>query len=263
MAVEDTEWVLSYENIDIHLGLASSTAFFPNGQPQIGAAEVRSERFPRPRGDGVIMGQDYLGGRTISFDLGVNLTHSQADAYAKVDLLAMGWQADDLRKDSREVAQLFINTPGRERCVFGRPTRFAPLPERDGYISVLAEFETVDSIFYDGELQTEIVNGGSSNSVAIGGRAVAWPIFTIFSPTNPVISFGDIDLEVDVSGGGTITINTRPWVSTVLQGVTNVSRAGKVPLPLWKCGLTPGSHSIAATGCDHVNVQWRDSHTWL
>jgi hypothetical protein len=254
---------------------------------------------PRPRADGIALGVDYRGARTITFDLGVNGA-TEDDARDQFATLAKAWRADPIRRTSGAVAELHVQYRGRERVIYGRPRRLVSLDEEAwlGWLAVLADFAAVDDVYYgasDGSVSFGIVppTGGGlvmpfafpltstassdrSESITVGGDLNAWPVVTFHGPiTNPSLALTGLwtlELAASIAAGSRVTVDTRPWARTVLRnGSATASLAGSLTRSsarLSGASIPPGTYEavlqgIDGTGTASVDITWRESYSSL
>jgi hypothetical protein len=252
-----------------------------------------------PGEDGVMMGRDYLQGRTLSWDLMVD-RETAADARALWQSLESAWDAADTRSTPGAVVPVRIQPPGRGVVLaYGRPRKIAPADMqfmRNGGVPITADFATVDRFFYDDVeqevsfgIRPTIGSGGgitwpvtwpitwasadtANSDVAVNaGNARTWPVITFTGPVvNPTIVLGDnlhtLKLVATIAENETVTIDTRPWVRSVtrddggsLAGTMRGSRLSDLV-------LMPGSTLISMQGIDlsgtaSGQLRWRSAYT--
>jgi hypothetical protein len=252
-----------------------------------------------PGEDGVMMGRDYVQGRTLTWDLMVDCATAD-DGRALWRALETAWDARDTRFTPGAVIPVRILPPGGAAVLaYGRPRKIAPSDMvfmRDGGIAVTADFATVDRFFYDDAeqelgfgIRPTIGSGGgitwpvtwpitwasadiSNSDVAVNaGDAPTWPVITFTGPvTNPTIVLGDnlhtLKLVTTIAENQTVTIDTRPWARSVvrddggsLAGAVRGSRLADLVLP-------PGPTLISMQGIDlsgtaSGQLRWRSAHT--
>ena len=120
--------------------------------PDVSEVQIVSEDAPRPRADVVRFGQDYRGGRTWTFTLGVKAGSERA-AELLLGEVERAWRGDGVRLAAGALAQLTTQVNGQERTVYGRPRRFTPNYSllSAGEASAIATFDTQDDVWYGPE----------------------------------------------------------------------------------------------------------------
>lgn len=261
------------------------------GDPDSEVADAR-----RARSDGTDFGVDFLGGRTISFDIGVTGA-SPTVVRTNQARLAQTWRADAVRSRPGAVAALYSRYRDIERVTFGRPRRYtANLSEvtTNRFAQVTADFTTADANWYSADLNSQ----GIALSAALGGgisfpakfplnfgaesdRSVgitvdtdlpAWPVITISGGdiTNPVIEVAGLwtlALRTTLAYDETLVIDTQPWARTILKnGTTSLAGAltrssarlsqASLAAGVYELGFRGGSVSQTPT----ATVQWRSAH---
>jgi hypothetical protein len=252
-----------------------------------------------PGDDGLMMGRDYLQGRTLSWELVVN-GYTSATGRAQWQALEAAWDARNTRLTPGAVTALRLRVPGGQTCVaYGRPRKIAASDlqfMRSGAIPVVADFSTVDRFFYDDVEQVlsfgirpTIGSGGgitfpvtwpitwasadTSNSdvVVNAGNAPTWPVITFNGPlVNPTVVIGDnlraLQLVTTLADNETVTIDTRPWSRSVLRN-DGASLAGALRgSRLADLVLQPGPTLIGIQGIDldgtaGAQIRWRSATT--
>lgn len=283
------DWRLTYDGVDFPFGTIASKYVFPqSGPPEIGALDIQDEDTQRPRADGVLFGQDFRGGSTVTFDIEIH-GETEAEALGLLEDLAQVWSADSLRNTPGALAVLTAHTG---RSTFGRPRRFQPkldlLPF--GIVAVTCDFATADTLWYGPEQSNSIkfvpdLGGGlvaplrsplsttatsdRSQTVTIGGTQPVWPVFSIAGPiTNPEIEIaGQFKLayQIALGAGDVLTIDTRP--NSRASAVNGRNVAGSLLARysrLADAQMRPGRYDIAfrgmsATGTAELTITWRDS----
>lgn len=262
----DATWTLAYASTVLTLGPPAADAWVTEAVA-LGVPDLTTEDSNRPRTDGVAMGQDYFGGRTITFP-GLACNDATRDlALARYGKLATAWRADSVRKVPGAVATLTVDTPGRERLVYGRPRRLgAPVLdlEHQGYISTQADFACVDDVFYGATEQSVSVASGASATITVAGDLAAWPVIVLTNTSSScTVTVGGYALTLSGLTTTTATLDTRPWVRTI-RSATGINLAGKLSRTarLGRAGLTPGSRTVSVTGAD-MALSWRPTYTSL
>lgn len=252
-----------------------------------------------PGEDGVMMGRDYLGSRTLSWSLVVN-QYTASAGKERWGALEAAWDARETRLVPGAVTALRMQDHGSGvRVAYGRPRKFTPADlsfTRNGAIPVVADFTTVDRFFYDDVEQVmsfgvrpTIGSGGgitppftpplmlspadTSNSdvVVNAGNAPTWPVIIFTGPiVNPAVVIGDnlhtVRLQTTLADNEVVTIDTRPWMRTItrsdgasLAGTARGSRLADLI-------LMPGPTLIGIQGIDldgtaSGTIRWRSAYT--
>lgn len=261
----------------------------------IGDAGVRVGDRDNPSGGGQQFGLDYRDGRTISMELWTDTT-TAADARSAWSALRRVWSADTTRATSRAVIPLRLRMPGSGTVrVYGRPRRLTPATQRmrdAGLVDLVADFQTADRLFYtdvERSIQLGLVASGGGgitwpitwptiwapsgrsrqDTVMNWGDAPTWPVITIAGPVaQPEIEFLGTDrrvrLNMTIPHDRTITIDTRPWVRTILRD-DGASFAGALRGDaLADLQLPVGQTTVAYRGTDlsgqsACTILWRDA----
>lgn len=258
------DWSLTYTGTTFHLNEANDAGdtFFLN-EPEWGTATTTNEDAPRPRSDGIAMGADYRGGRTVTFTLGVSDVNVPL-ALDKLARLERAWRGDSIRLKPGSVGQLACLRSGRQRAVYGRPRRIAPTGALldAGYFEVVCDFATVDDTFYG--LTVNQADLTPSATVTIAGELPAWPVVTFGPGTSPKFKVdGTTVIDLGMTVTGSVTVDTRPWRRTALdQDGDSVAGALARSTRLVRAGITPGSRTLSVTGGNAV-VSWQSSHSSL
>lgn len=282
-------WILTVGSSSLPFGTVDSRLVFSSA-PDIGAAEVEVDDVVRPRGDGILFGRDYIGGRTITFDIGV---HGDDEAHARTLLrdLATAWRADELRDTPGAMASLTSDTG---RTIYGRPRRFAASYEyiSQGFALVTLDFRATTDLWY-GEAEsfsvgivpptgggllapladplTSTASSDRSQGFTIGGEMPVWPVYTVTGPiTNPrleIVNYSTLDFRLSLAYDESLVVDSRPWARTISRGGT--SAAGSLTpssTRLSAAALPPGPHEfvlrgISETGTAAASVTWRTAYS--
>lgn len=289
--MKSAEWLLSYPGTSFSFGEGQPVELW--GPPEFGDAELTSDDEARPRMDGTMFGQDFRGGRTITFTLGMQVENDHAAVMQLASRLETAWRGDAVRSTPAAVATL---TSGEaNRMVLGRPRRlaidYAGLYR--GWLRAVADFATIDDVWYDAQQRfanVQVAPPSSGGFLApfitpIGTMAPAtahgvinvvtelpaWTVATIYGPiSNPtfrVTNLFDLKLRTSIPAGESVTIDTRPWKRTILRDSDGASLAGKLDrrTRLDRTGLSAGRHEIALLGTDgtgsaSMTVRWAGSY---
>ncbi|UIW13433.1 minor tail protein [Arthrobacter phage Amyev] len=281
-------WRLTYPGEDLVFGSIDS-GYVLTSAPDLGAREIDDEDERRPRTDGVSFGQDFIGGRTITFELDVNGT-DEADAKTKLARLSRAWRADVVRTTPGATATL---TSGSGRVAFGRPRRFASNDDLQphGLSTVVADFAAADDTWYGGTEQGVTVSlvpapsGGllaplaaplsttlasdRSQGLTIGGELPTWPVFEIRGPiTNPAVELVGalrMDFSLTLAYDQKLVIDTRPWARTILRnGASVAGTITRTSTRLAHAALDPGAYEFvlrgtATSGNPSATIRWREA----
>src|SRR5690606_34404251 len=108
-----------------------------------------------------------------------------------------------------------------------------------------------------------------------GGLVETWPVVTINGPVQrPKVELTDlwfVELDANLAGDQSVTIDTRPWARTVLRN-DGASLAGKLTrrsARLSKATIPPGSQfqvrfsGTDLTGTASMSLRFRDAYPYL
>jgi len=281
-------WRLTYPGVALPFGTVESGYVFA-AAPDLGARSFLTEDTGRPRGDGRLFGQDYVDGRTITFDLAVH-GDDEDEARQRLGTLSRAWRADAVRLEGGAVATLESD---RGRVAFGRPRRFASTDEAlpQGLSLVTADFETADDAWYGPENRADVdlvppAGGGlvaplasplsttatsdRSRVFTVGGTLDTWPIFEIRGPiTNPVLEVMGayrLELRTTLTASHRVVIDTRPFARSILRNGASIAgtlapHSGR----LSQAALPPGTYELVLRGTSEpgtarATVRWRDAY---
>lgn len=256
--------------------------------PEVSTVDIETDDTSIPRGDGVVMGQDFYGAQTVSFDLSLRPegVATPADFLGQVREF---WRDKTHRDAGGKVVEL--RAPNL-RSAFGRPRRFSPDRdnEKHGIITVAADFECVSDLWFGEERVSTVtlvpplgqgleeplvepltiagaaVTGGA---LSVGGELPAWPVFTFRGPiTNPSVwtPMWDLQLRVALAWDDVLVVDTRPWVRSMRL---NGGPAAGLLMPgsswLEDLSIPPGSYQaqlrgIDPTGTSQVEIAVRDAY---
>lgn len=252
-----------------------------------------------PGEDGVMMGRDYLQGRTLSWDLTIN-RETAAAGQADWRALEGAWDARDIRLTPGAVMPVRLRVPGGSTVVaYGRPRKIAPADTTlmpVGRIGITADFSTADRHFYD-DIEQEVsfgiqptigIGGGitwpitwpirwatpdtSNEDVVVnGGDAPTWPVITFTGPIiNPTVVLGSneytLQLVTTLAENQSVTIDTRPWVRSVVRDDGGSLAGALRGSRLADFVLQPGTTAVAVQGVDldgtaGGRIRWRNAYT--
>lgn len=277
------------------------TPYFTMEHPQITAGDDRFGDVDLEREDGIVFGEDYAGGKTILFELGVQTWNNANPHLAGADaleVLEQTWRSSAYRSSPTKHAVLRSRAvPGRTRIAYGRPRRYSEATSRlshRGFSTVLCDFQTIDGKWYDEIEQTQTVkltfksSGGFKSpiktpirteppavaitrDVVVQGTVPAWPVITINGPvTDAVATLGPLSLvfKGQLLAGESMTFDPRPWSRGVLRqdGANLAGQIGFDTQPMRQFQLPPGTHAFGFLGFDSsgtstATVSWRNAYT--
>lgn len=283
-------WKISYGDTALYFGNLKSGYVF-NTAPDMGTREfARIGDAARPRSDGMSFGQDFIDGRTITFDLTVN-GPTEDECVARLGRLSTVWRADKVRLTTGAVATLESE---RGRLLYGRPRRFAST-DADlcfGVCTVTMDFQTADDNWY-GDENTETIDfmpvlGGGlvaplasplsttstsdrSRAFEVGGQLATWPLYDIRGPiTNPTVEIVGkykITLHTTLRADQVVTLDTRPFARTVVRdGRSIAGTLSRDSIRLSQAALDPGRYEMVLRGqtaarTASASVRWRNAYT--
>lgn len=281
-------WRLVYPGVELPFGTIESGFVFETA-PDLGARAISNEDAARPRGDGRSFGQDYVDGRTITFELAVP-GNDEEEARQRLGALSRAWRADSVRLSSGAVATLESD---RGRVTFGRPRRFASAEEwlPQGLALVTADFETSEDAWYGPEQRADVslvpAPGGGlvaplaaplattatsdrSRVFTVGGELNTWPVFEVAGPiTNPVVEIvGVLSMEfrTTLAEGETLVADSRPFARSILRnGASIAGTLAPRATRLSQAALAPGRYELVLRGTSEPGtaraaVRWRDAY---
>lgn len=263
------------------------TGYLTITRPVIEGGALRENTRDRPREDGVMFGTDYMGAKTVTFEVGV-LTDDIApdDAYranlAYLDHMEGIWRHRRWRRNPEAMAMLRTCEGGETWRAYGRPRNYeevvGPLTKH-GYSNAIATFGLIDSSWYSDDEDEAVVavSAGSIGGIkaplkaplglaqptqgwghmTVGGTRETWPVIEFRGPiSQPEVRIGD-DFVLGLNGGlGTkdvIIIDPSPWVRAVYRTSDGAGMAGRLTgrsLALSDAFLDPGNYMVNLTGFD-------------
>jgi hypothetical protein len=139
------------------------TGYLTLTRPAHTAADLRAGDVEPPQEDGRTFGRDYLGGKSVTFEIGVltdafNMLDAGDAHRANLDHLDAldGWWLDErLRNSPRAYAMLRSHEGGQTWRAYSRPRRYEEAAGRltqQGFTPVVCSFDLVDSRFYADEI---------------------------------------------------------------------------------------------------------------
>lgn len=267
----------------------------------IGGVDAEVGDVPNPVGDGLVFGRDFKRGMLLTFEVSV-LRSTADEAKAEAGELAKRWDSPALRGSPRQVVPLRIRQPGsRTVVVYGRPRAWERTSAERllavGRADYTATFMCADNLFYaesaeggDRSITLSLVASAGSgitwpvtwpiawgspvvrqDAVVNAGDSPSWPVITIrgpvAQPSVELVGTGrSLRLDTTLAFDRSITIDTRPWVRSVLRD-DGASMAGVLRgAALAEFQLPPGQTVFAYRGTDMsgqstCTVAWRDAYS--
>lgn len=288
-------WVLAYPGQSFAFGTLADNYPF-DVQVDIGDPDSENQDNRHPTSDGVIMGSDSLGGRTLTFSMitipGFPLPAKPWDvALDRASAFMAVWRGGTMRRNPGSYAT--ITNQDRGRLAFGRPRKASPNMKnaRKGKVSIVATFDTVSPDFYStSEKSIQLVpnsggsNGGDSNNsvvrgpgatvagnIPVSGDVETWPVIVLHGPgtsweveaatgNNQAWTF---KLEGALTSGQEFLLDTRPWrrSATINGGPATGRLAGsqidKMKLPVGNYNIRVKADGTGGNG--YGLVTWRDA----
>lgn len=267
----------------------------------LGLVESRVHDVEPPTEDGLWLGVDYLGGRTVRIDAGIRAAGNPTavlDTMAALHAVA----SPDIRLQGGATTTLRLKLPGRPvRVVRGRLRRAAATMAQlvHGWVPLDIEFQAADATYYGDYEQTvtipiSVLEGGGFTApvvapilvdgpgdtrpgrITVDGTAPAWPVLTIHGPTSGTVSNVRIlhietgrvlEFPASIPAGQWVTIDTRPtWRTVTLSGggTTTLTPASRID----QFALPPGDSELRWTATDptltaSLDVRWTPAFTTL
>lgn len=277
-------WRLTYPGTDIPFG-PTATGLPISAAPEYGPTDLSVDDQNGARSDGVILGQDFRHGTTITFELhAIGATRDEAAALATAFMTA--WRGDAIRSTPGAVAEL--RAPSG-RSALGRPRR-AALDEtlaRHGKYAITVDFVTIDDVWYGdvesievpialsqsgglvGPLKSPLVSRGSStrqNAFVVGGTLPTWPTITMNgSILNPVVAVAgrfQYAAATSLKYDENIRIDSRR--GTVLRNGSQLAALTRSSDLIEDALLDPGAYTLtlsgsSTTGNPTAEIAWRSA----
>lgn len=240
----------------------------------VSAVDLRVDDVASPRSNGVLMGTDFKGGMTLSFDLWAR-GDTDREVQDKLTELRRFWDATDGIAGGGDVLRL--DSP-YGRSVFGRPRKIAPTNvtrTSQGWLTVTADFECVSDLWFGDEwsalvslvpplgrgLVAPLVEPLTIQGVALNasgfvvpGDSACYPVIEFRGPiTNPSLHAEDWTLRVrgSLAYDEVLRVDTRPWVRSLsLNGRPVAGMLMPSSSRLRDVVLRPGFHSVQLRGTD-------------
>lgn len=179
-----------------------------------GPAENRADDKPAPGRDGVIAGQDFLGGATWAFDLSTN-RDDLGGARATAAALEAAWKDPAIRLNATAKVPLSYEMDGAWRRVYGRPGQIqgmgADVLASLGVGRLTADFRVLDPLHYEEEETAVVLTIVPATTGGLEAPLAA-PLSTVRSSApraGQVVNGGDAATPLKVVFHGPVT---DPWV---------------------------------------------------
>lgn len=216
----------------------------------LGQPSVRSQDVEPPGEDGLWIGADYYGGRTLRIDAGISQSGNQSGSLDTLAALQNDADTAGVRGAGGLTMNLRLKFPGRPtRVVRGRLRKLEPDVTKSihGWIPLDIEFQGQDHLYYADEPDSTSMPLGSLTAggltfplmfpfeiagdpsavgrpgfLEVAGTANTWPVIRINGPcANPrithVASGRVLQVQTTLSAGEWVEIDTRPGWRTVLR----------------------------------------------
>lgn len=298
----ERQWVLEHPGVSFAWGGQDPANPFrlPRGiynlaPPEQAATDVATEDTTKPRQDGVRFGQDFRGGRTWTFTLGVKAA-TPAAARALLASAELAWRGEGVRLTPGAMASLTTMVGGQYRTMYGRPRLFTPNLTNigQGEASAVCTFDCFNDLWYGPQqqvrvnLQPSATSGGftvpmtvplviaasasAAGGLIIGGNLPTYLAAEIHGPIGQPVLFSptagwQVRLNVGLGTGAVVTLDARPWEQSITTGEGG-SLAGKLDRGgyLSDLKLAPGSHEVGLKGVDvtgaaYVMLRWQSAHS--
>lgn len=300
----ERQWLLEYPGVSFAWGgrdpvnnpFRLPRGVFNSAAPAWGEAAVTTEDADRPRDDGVLFGQDWRGGMTATFELGMAGTTEMHARQLQAEA-QRAWRGDSIRGVPGAVAALTTQVGGQLRTVYGRPRKFTPGPvvPQTCRASATATFDCVTDVWYGPEqtvridLPTAPAGGGltfpftwpavfagsaeAGGGVTVAGTLPSPVVAELYGPiSNPALrmtGLWTLPLTTSIPAGQMVTLDSRPWRQTILRG-DGASLAGFLSRTarLSTAVMPPGSYEAALIGSDptgtaYALVRWQNAYAGL
>lgn len=263
-----------------------STSYVTLTHPAITSDEPGTADAPMQREDGTDFGEDWQGGKTAAFDIGV-LTDRTAAPHVNggraLEVFESAWRARKWRTNPHAYAVLRSHmVPGQVRRAYGRPRRYAETTDsltKKGYSTLLADFTARDGKWYD-DVETTVQVGltagredgfyapiitplvtvpattGRPGRVSIGGTEETWIRVTIRGPiVAPVVKVGPLTVaftSLSLAAGQWVEVTGHPWRRQAVRhdGASVRGLLTYQTAPLKDMFLEPGDYPVTLSGSD-------------
>ena len=261
-----------------------------------GSGSTRTQDVDVPMGDGRLMGRDFHSAPSWMFDFYTNVW-DWAEALDLADTVAAVWSGDQVRDTPGEVMPLRYWMADRWRRVYGRPRNFSPpdggLFSKLGRAEFAASFDLVDRLHYDDAEQSASADmvpttiggfvapfvapitfespleGYTPRGLIVGGSARVGVAVEVEGPvTDPWVEVTDqwrVQFIGTLQAGDTFTLDTRPWVRTVLRNGTPATGALAASTMVQDVKLAPGAYEMSfgglgASSTARATIKWRNAY---
>lgn len=254
-----------------------------------GTAELIGNSTKIAGSDGVRFGRRQYGSSTWAFRLFAD-RDNPAGALESMQQLGDVWPQEAVRLTPDTVSALRYRLAGRTRVIFGQGGRWTPAIDNTllgGTFAVAADFETVDHLYYDDEVNVSEVpiapplsvgglippfippftslgtNPTRSGDIEVGGNRPT-PVWVVF---NGPVSDPRIDVSGHLSNGNAwagwtakvedvvytddpVIIDARPWARSATRLGGGSVRVSPRVTKISQMLLPPGRHKIMFSGLD-------------
>lgn len=291
-----------YELGGVVFGLDCPIGLFEDGWTPT-SAQLRTKRTAMPAGHGTRFGREVRGSATWGFKLFTNCD-TEEDAWAALAELQDAWEDEDVLGVADVVVPLRYTVAGQTRRVYGRPGRWTATPNNfslSGRIDITCDFDTVDQLVYEDELQTQTIglqapydpDAGitiptivpfttrprrvSRDSTVTVGGTVPTPVWLTFNgplanaeveavakpktATRPAFEGWTAELLDPVAENDPVTIDARVWARSATLRSGGGVRVSPRRTRISKMLLPPGQHDLIFTG-DDVTGQASVTVSW-
>lgn len=270
------------------------TGYLTLTPPSYSTTGTREGDVERHREDSVALGEDYLSGKTSTYEVAVlqdrapNPQRAGSDALGRIEQV---WRSPRFRRSSAAYAVMRTCEGGRVTRAYGRPRRYEETTgamTRRGITPVVCDFFSQDGRWYDDEtsqVSASLVpptDGGLTSPLVspltttatserqavleVAGTSETWPVVRFHAPsgcTAPKLQIGD-DLVVGLTGtipaNSVITVDPRPWVrqATRQDGGNYAGRLSYETPPMRKMLVDPGRYTLRFSATDLTGTAWAE-----
>jgi hypothetical protein len=288
-------WRLTYDardpwpGGDLPFGSYESRVLMVDDMPQQASADSANDDKARPRNDGTLFGEDFLGASNITFTL-VASRENEPDVLETLDEFMAVWRADAVRRTPGAIATLTAHTG---RSTFGRPRKpqSSDLRTFQGRAELTAEFLAADDLWYGpqqsmrvglGQVATGgfvapfifplIVGSGvtdRSQVFEVGGRLPTWVSTRIDGPiVNPSVEVPGrfrYGFPTTLRDGEWIDVKATPFGHVMLRNGTSGIAADAQSSLVNRSLLPPGKHELilrgqSPSGSPSALATWRNAY---
>lgn len=281
-----TDYQIGLESSGLILG--AETDYVVKTWKGLGVQGYRDTPNPRPFGDGITVGPEYMAEKTLELDL--HLRGASADDVVSIaDTMISGWYVDARATSAYGVTdRLHVKLPGQpQRFVKGRPRRSTADPSNfhNGWAPAAVQFLVTDPVWYSAALHVQAMNlstapsgrgfnksfdygwGGSATAGAItinnAGGAGTKPVVTFTGPLTNIVLLNEttgqsLTLTYTLGTGETLEVDFS--AATILLDGTASRYYAKTGGSFWE--IAPGNNIIrfqAQSGTGTALLEWRDA----